>query len=54
MMFLVSVAEGKASTARAGSLAHATSELAKLAAERGGKDGDNVTIAIARIGAGAG
>lgn len=43
-----------ARTARAGSLAHATSELAKLAAERGGKDGDNVTIAIARIGAGAG
>ncbi len=38
-----------ARTAKAGSLPQATRELAKLAAERGGKDGDNVALAIVRI-----
>lgn len=38
-----------ARTASALSLDQATRELAKLAAERGGGDGDNVAIAIARI-----
>lgn len=41
--------EEMARTAKAGSLPEETRELAKLAAERGGKDGDNVAIAIARI-----
>lgn len=43
-----------AATAKAGSLAEAARELAKLAAQRGGKEGDNVAIAIARIEDGAG
>lgn len=38
-----------ARTASALSLLQATSDLAKLAAERGGKEGDNVALAIARI-----
>lgn len=36
-------------TANAGSLIQATRDIAKLAAQRGGRDGDNVAIAIVRI-----
>ena len=43
-----------AQTAHAGLLPQATRDLAGLAAERGGKDGDNVAIAIARIDGSAG
>lgn len=38
-----------AQTANAPALAQATLDLTKLAAERGGEEGDNVAIAIARI-----